>query len=142
MDIRKILPYLNNGTKIYVFDSPQFLTSYLEKYPEGNATLEITVDNLRKLVIEDKYKLILRPMADFDNYFGGKWDDDIDVRTFANSDFLQVHGFANTKLLNEIKIEWYPIGLFNLLIKHHFDVFNLIKSNLAIDINEFDIAIY
>ena len=29
-----------------------------------------------------------------------------------------------------------------ILIKHHFDLFNLIKKGIAIDINEFDVSIY
>ncbi len=64
MELKQILPYLNNGTKVFVFDSPKFLKRYWEIYPKGKATLEIKIDNVETLVLKEKYKLILRPLSD------------------------------------------------------------------------------
>ena len=83
-----------------------------------------------------EHKPILRPMSiiELTNYFLLLFDEDINVRTFLNDEFLESHGIDFEKIL-DFKIEWLPFGVVDLFLKHHFDVFGLIPQGLAIDIN-------
>jgi hypothetical protein len=82
---------------------------------------------------EKDFQPILKPMKNLDSYFSKLFDDDIDVRTFMNKEFLESRGIETFDQLYEFKAEWLPFGLVNLLLKHHFDIFDLIKHGFAID---------
>jgi hypothetical protein len=202
MEISQILPYLNNGTKVYVFDSPKFLKKYLEKYPDGQATLEIKINNVEELIFKDKYKPILRPMSDLVKFIKidniniipihsllwlayGKKEipkyikartklnfnslratcSILNLPTIANEkyevikiqySYLRCRGFIfksayfkeKPKIIKEDSIlsggvgNYDSIYLLNKLFEWKFDVFNLIQQGLAIDVNEFDVAVY
>jgi len=80
-------------------------------------------------------KLILRPMADVESYFENLFETDKDVQTYLNDDFLA--GFdVSINELHMITPEFMPYGTLKVLLKHHFDVFELIGQRLAVSIHD------
>lgn len=81
-------------------------------------------------------KPILRQFTPNDvyDYFSDKLEMDISPYTFISEEFLHEFSIAFDEIF-ESKTEWLPVGLYNLLIKHHFDIFGLIEKGLAVDIN-------
>ena len=80
-------------------------------------------------------KLILYPLSHFEAYFSELFDEDIDVRTFLNEDFItEENQFSDIQdMITNYKPQWWPYGVVELALKHHFDFQNLIPRGLAID---------
>lgn len=78
---------------------------------------------------------VLRPMYDFDEYFSKIFDTDIEVKEFLNEGFIDECGFADLEDMLTYESSRYPVGVYVLALKHHFDVFGLIDKGLAVDIN-------
>ena len=80
-------------------------------------------------------KLTLRPMANIEEYFKPLFNNDNpDVIEFLSQEYLADYGINDISDILNFKIEYLPYGLVNLLLKHHFDVFDLIKNGLAIEL--------
>lgn len=138
MEISQILPYLNNGTKVYVFDSPKFLKGYLE----------INIGNVEQLVFKEKHKPILRPMANLDKEIFCNGDKFVPINALSekyntyyystrpNGKIFLAELFSNHFFFKE----WSNI--LNDLYGWHFDVHSLIEKGLAIDVSDFDVAVY
>lgn len=82
-------------------------------------------------VIRFKAKLLLRPLSQIQSYFEPLWDSDIDVRTYLSEEYITSFGFESIEDVLEHKVEWWPVGFYTTLLKHHFDVFDLIENRLA-----------
>ena len=129
LELKHIAAYLPFSAKIHHSRKNGF-------FEVLTATGEIADYIVNEKSEHDKYALILRAMSDLNTtYFSDLFDEDIDVRTFLNEEFLESRGIKSFQQLTEFKIEWLPFGVINLLIKHHFDVFDLIPQGLAIDIH-------
>lgn len=79
------------------------------------------------------WKPILRPLSDeaIKEYFTPLFESDVDARSFLNEQYLQDKGFDFIEEMLQTNPEWWGVGTFNLLVKHHFDVFSLIDKKLA-----------
>ena len=102
---------------------------------------------------------ILRPLSDIEDYFGAFWckgdvdpvlpplsdiedyfksigyNGDTDTLRFLDYDYLESFDDLHIEQLSYTKIEYIPYGTFKLLLQHHFDLFDLIGQDLAININ-------
>jgi hypothetical protein len=79
--------------------------------------------------------LILRPLSDLEDYFKPLIEADDEVREFLGNNFL--YGFDIwIEELETLDYNFYPYAVFELLCKHHFDVFGLIEKGLAISIHD------
>lgn len=77
------------------------------------------------------FKPLLRPLSQIQSYFEPLWDSDIDVRTYLSEEYITSFGFESIEEILEHKVEWWPVGFYTTLLKHHFDVFELIENGLA-----------
>lgn len=93
-------------------------------------------NKLAKTYFLEDCKFLLRPLNTADNFFKDKWEEDIDVRTFYNDEFLAEHGIEHFDDILKIKKEWLPLGLVELFYKYHFDIDGLIEKGLAENIND------
>jgi hypothetical protein len=89
------------------------------------------------LKLED-IKLILRPMTDLDSFLEPLYGslENQDVTDFLDQDFLDEHQIFDIEDLAVTDPRYMPYGTFQLLIKHHFDIFDLIAQNLAVSIHD------
>lgn len=76
-------------------------------------------------------KPLLRPLSQIQSYFEPLWDSDIDVRTYLSEEYITSFGFESIEEILEHKVEWWPVGFYTTLLKHHFDIFSLIENGLA-----------
>lgn len=132
IELKHVAPYLPYGLKgmvLYEDDNTEICTLGIKSFVGNICDINEFING------EYLVKPILRPLSNLETYFKELWyKKDKEVREFLDSDFL---------ILFEIDIEtiqvtnnnYLPVGLYNLLLKHHFDVFGLIEKNSAIDIN-------
>lgn len=131
------------------FDVKQRIKHYLftglkiqSQFGGGDFDYTGRVHTLSLMMFEDmdfeKWKPILRPLTahELNKFFDSKkWEKDIDVRTYFLQGFFENRGFDSLTHLLEHSVGWWPVGLFNLFINYHFDVFGLIDTGQAIDMN-------
>lgn len=98
------------------------------------------------LTTEDNYeysiaKPILRPLSEVKNYFLELWaKGDSDTRDYFDADYLGEFNIdADDTDFSNIRTHYLPYGVFYLLAKNHFDLFDLISLGLAIDINTLEL---
>ena len=84
-------------------------------------TIEIGIKDLLY-----NYTPILKNMKESDEYFS-LIKNDHSVQTFLNDAFLVSRGLNSYSEVSEMITEWLPYGVLDLFIKHHFDIFNLLK---------------
>ncbi|WP_294288525.1 hypothetical protein [uncultured Chryseobacterium sp.] len=75
----------------------------------------------------DLFKPILYDLSHFEKYFAKLFDTDIDVRTFLNEGFItEENQFESiSDMINNYKVEWWPYGVIQLALRHHFNVFRI-----------------
>jgi len=86
----------------------------------------------------ESVKPILRDLTEINiiNYFTPLFEKDADSKAFLNEQHLEEKGFESIYELLNFNPEWWSVGTYNLLIKHKFDVFGIIKAGLAVDITK------
>lgn len=77
-------------------------------------------------------KPILRPLSDFNLSDAYKEINETYTLEYCND-------LLNDAMVDGFEAKWLPYEAMEVMFKHHFDVFNLIPSGLAIDINTIDI---
>ena len=90
-----------------------------------------------------QFKPILRPMNEVEDYFldlYGKLEHQ-DITDYFDEDFLSSMDSLDVSAIGYKKIEYLPFGTLQVLLKHHFDVFDLITVGMAIDINDVSSAV-
>jgi len=127
LELKHIAPYLPYGIKMYFEKSGriELLTGIQLSIHSDHYTFNFTDKWIDPNIWN--YKLILRPLSDYDN-----------INLFAVIDL-------NCDLTNQIELESYAtnkIGLSDLsyltvelCFQNHIDIFRLIDAGLAIDIN-------
>ena len=71
-------------------------------------------------------------MSELDSYFRKLWDEkDEEVRKFMDLDFLERFNELDIDHIQHSQVDYLPVGLYNLLLKHHFDIFDLFEKGLA-----------
>lgn len=119
-----ILPYIPYGVK-YGFLEVNYETLESEFKIRGEASTRGTIHNLNNWIEIESAKIVLRPLSDLINDDGDFYIYELDEGT--EHFFRYVDDFD---LLSVI-----PYDQMTILLKHHFDVFGLIDSGLAVDIN-------
>lgn len=100
-----------------------------------NMSLQLVAGSFepRKKYEQYTFKPILRPLSDLDKVFevdGNKYHTLTELQSLGIQPIhfsLMIHGDCSSV--------FFPIAGWNILYKHHFDVYNLIESGLAVDIN-------
>ena len=135
LEIKHLAPYLPYGLKYQKVSKGSFKSD--PDFVEIKKWSILDIEDLLKL----RYKVIsvkpiLRPLLDLQDYFNPLFNsENPDVYEYLSEEYLKDYGIEETSDILNFSHEYLPYGLVNLLIKHHFDVFELIDKNLAIDIN-------
>ena len=147
LESKHIVPYLPYGLKIRNGNEYDILKGINNGivYSEYRGNLENMIN------IED-CTLILRPLSDLNKIkiqIGENYillsDHLCKSLLYDNSELINKYGILSIKrpkgisniliaIHNEI-VDECPIGIYKLLGRHHFDIYNLIEKGLAIDIN-------
>lgn len=142
IEVHQIMPYLPYKLKAIILD---YKSDYVGNEIDEIAGIEqwdksgtkwslFTIGGSKPSI--DRIKPIIRPFTlnDIYDYFSDKLEADISPYTFISEEFLHEFSIDFDEIF-ESKTEWLPVGLYNLLIKHHFDIFGWIEKGLAVDIN-------
>lgn len=133
LTIKELAALAANGTKVYVFDKPEFLQRYLEIAPNGNWAVELTLENCKEYVIKNGYKPILFPLSSLTKpiTINGETFVPIIKWEWFGADF-------NTNYFNHtnFKPRYEPYYKSEQMLSAYFDVFNLIERGLAIPVTE------
>ena len=126
-----------NGTKVYVFDEPDFLQRYLEVAPNGNWAVELTLENCKEYVLKHGYKPILFPLSMLTQEITINGKTFVPMRKILNEKTLDSYRFKKMYRFGEYdRLHKIPHDLFQKLLEWKFDCFNLIERGLAISISE------
>ena len=133
LEIKHLAPYLPYGLKI------------LDIYKERDYIKEITgVYSFENIFTDDGditfecIKPILRPMSGFPLYFEYLFEttDDQNIKDFLDEDFLYDKGIYSWEELVFAEPNYIPYGTLQVLLKYHFDVFELIPAGIAVSIHD------
>ncbi|WKW45463.1 hypothetical protein P3875_06640 [Myroides sp. JBRI-B21084] len=127
-----------------------FLAPYLPYGLKGNYLLSDVVPETKhelrdKLLTTDNFdfflkyaKPILRPIQEVEQYFERLYGslEHQDVTDYFDADFLESHDNIEIEEIQLLEAEQLPYGTLKVLLKHHFDVFDLISKGLAISIHD------
>lgn len=130
LELKNLAPYLPYGLTGWIIEKNNdcFIVGASEDY--------VITDSFFDELDYTEIKPILRPFHDIEDYFKELWSKkDKEVREFLDADFLHSFDYLEVEYIHRTNINYLPVGLYNLLLKHHFDVFDLIPKDLAIDIN-------
>jgi hypothetical protein len=130
LELKHLAPYMPYWLK-FVIDMYEFT--------DGNSKPEIrhfTMGNDISMCL-NYGKPILRPIQEVELFFEDIWalGNDEDVKKYLDSDFLWENGQIEISEIQLIEADKLPYGTLQVLLKYHFDVFDLIEKGLAIDIN-------
>lgn len=96
---------------------------------DGNLSGSIFISDRMSVDFEniDEIDIALYDLSYFERYFSQLFDNDLDVRTFLNNDFLTIDNQFESldDMLENYKVEWWPYGVVQLALKHHFNIFGL-----------------
>lgn len=130
LELKHLAPYLPYGTLFFNGDLYKWIykTDSICRCEDNYVSASI------ETIICYGYKPILRPLSDIVPYFYKLFIDG-ELGEYLDSEFLEKHSIYELEELENIKVENLPYGTFQLLVKYHFDVYDLIQNGLAIDIN-------
>ena len=124
LELKHLAPYLPYGLKVQapatVKDNERILKPSIHT---------LGLDNIKVILDYQATKPILRPLSDLSGGVNDKWyietNYDLTTQIEINDFACEQIGFSDVKYSTMV-----------ILFEHHFDVFNLIDNNLAIDINK------
>ena len=126
LELRHLAPYLPYGLK-YFIDFEDGDTACWKV--EGLTIQEIFIDGYDCNYESKNCKPILRPLSDLTKEIDK--DEDVTFLDWIESEYeIDVLAF-----IDSYSIEKLPYEVMEYLFEWHFDIFNLIENNLAIDIN-------
>jgi hypothetical protein len=138
----------SNSTKpvlTTVFLAPYFPYNLKGNYLLSDVVPETKYELRNKLLTTDNFdfflkyaKPILRPMQEVEQYFENLYGslEHQDVTDYFDADFLESHDNIEIEEIQLLEPEQLPYGTLKVLLKHHFDVFDLISKGLAISIHD------
>lgn len=94
-------------------------------------------------VLNCKAKPILRPIDDLSDFVENLYGtlENQDITDFMDDDFLNEHQIYSIVDLEGTNPKYMPFGTLEVLLKYHFDVFDLISQGLALSIHDFPQAV-
>lgn len=140
LELKHLAPYLPYGLSCCLMGEFKKATQF-DDYPqpkiftiEGANKENVEVFSLKTITDQwdyDEVFPILRPLSDLN-----KSDLDYIYFVIISTD-SDMFGNRNEfeDFFNETNLEYLPMCIYDYLLEHHFDVFNLIPNDLAIDIN-------
>ena len=77
-------------------------------------------------------KLLLKPLSGFESFVREVWrnESDKEVMKYTSVEYLLGFDMDFEDMTNTVT-EYLPVGLYNLLLSEHYDVFELIPNKLA-----------
>lgn len=115
IDLKYIAPYMPYGVMV----------------GDGRTPFDLTENNFSNVYLYIT-TIYLRPMSELQSYFKILWDKkDEEVRKFMDLDFLERFNELDIDHIEYSQVDYLPVGLYNLLLKHQFDVFNLFEKGFA-----------
>lgn len=131
LELKHLAPYLPYGLKVQssktetligILENKIFVKEFNLAYPFGNCIP------------------ILRPISEIEEYFEKLYGmlEHQDVTDFFDVNFLDAHDSCSIEEMYVFEPESLPYGTFQVLCKHHFDVFGLIPIGLAVSIHDVD----
>ena len=113
--LQELAPYLPYGVNV----------------SDGRSPFELTEHNFTN-VFPYITKIHLRPLSELEDYFKELWNKkDKETLEFLDSDFLHSFEYLEVETLHNTRVNYLPVGLYNLLLKHHFDLFDFFDRGLA-----------
>lgn len=104
---------------------------YKVNVSDGRSPFDLTEHNFTN-VFPFITKIYLRPMSELEDYFKELWNKkDKETLEFLDSDLLYSFDSLEVETLHRTKVDYFPVGLYNLLLKHHFDLFDFFDRGLA-----------
>lgn len=149
LTIKELAALAANGTKVYVFDKPEFLQRYLEIAPNGNWAVELTLENCKEYVLKNGYKPILLPLNSLTKEIAINGETFVpieklflpeinilakDIKIIGSN--IVFCGMFQDKILSTLEYKRMNYGLVEKLLSWKFDCFNLIERALAIPVTE------
>lgn len=135
LEVKHLAPYLPYGLKLqYIVRDKVENTGVMKSISHNeNETYPTRVS----IDFNDEehiwmFKPILRPLSQIKKYFEPIFETDKEVNEYLS--YEATTPFSVEEILN-YKFQYLPYGTYQVLFKHHFDVFSLIDAGLAIDIN-------
>ena len=131
LQINHITPYLNHKLM-----TNQGLLVGLEWQSIKWSALVLTDSKDGKNTIEykdlDGVKLLLKPLSEFESFIRDIWENESDkqVMEYTSYEYLEEFGMY-IETIWETHTQYLPLGLYNILLKYHYDIFGLIDNGLA-----------
>ena len=127
LELKHIAPYLPYGLNGFLIEHKTncFIIGASEDY--------VYTDAFFDEVYYTEIKPVLRPLNELIDYFQILWNKkDEEVIKFMDLDFLERFNELDIDHIKYSEVNYLPVGLYNLLLKHHFDLFRLINKGLAL----------
>lgn len=127
LELIHLAPYLPYGLKVKHLCEPESI--YELSIEQLLSNDKITIESLlgvNNMIGRTVIKPILRPMSELPNHKEALQD----LTVLYNLDFLM-------PILNKLDHSITPYSVILVLLKHHFDIYNLIDKNLAIAWNNY-----
>lgn len=134
LELKHLSPYLPYKLKI-IKTTTQSNSEIIEMKQLDILNKAIYINNI--FVFNKNHQPILKPLSEIQPYFKNLYGslDHQDVTDYLDEDFLNSMDALDISEIGYKKIEYLPYGTLKVLLKHHFDVFDLIEAGLAIDYN-------
>lgn len=131
------LNFLTNKNKIKYGEQTSLKSRGFSLDDDGNIVVEFLYKD--DLIFSNQMKScqpILRPLTEIEDYFKKLFfEADEETTKYIDAEYLDTFGDMRIDNIMDHKIEYIPVGTYNLLLREKFDVFGLIEKGLAIDIN-------
>ena len=130
LEIKHLAPYLTYGLNVKIGKN--------RNYKVGSIHILHTQLLHDFTLRENAFMPILRPIQEVEQYFENLYGslEHQDVTNYFDADFLESHDNIEIEEIQLLKPEQLPYGTLKVLLKHHFDVFDLISKGLAISIHD------
>lgn len=130
LEIKHLAPYLPYNLKMQITHAFGFIETRTLSLDCGH--------DFNLLLSKNGVKPILLPMSGFPLYFEYLFDttDDQNIKDFLDEDFLYDKGIYSWEELVFAEPNYIPYGTLQVLLKYHFDVFELIPAGLAVSIHD------
>lgn len=133
LELKHLTPYLTYGLQIKDKDQILNLNTFYNHILPEEYHKKFGKIGLEQILYDDYLKIILKPISDFQNI--------LDVKEFIGFAWCDAYDDYFDAWFNDIcniekLILQCPYNVFNYFVSQHYDVFNLIKNNLAVSIHD------
>jgi hypothetical protein len=130
LEIKHLAAYLPYRLKIRVFREDQII--FIEDLDINGEVIDYIFE--RNEFSKNIYKPILRPLSDLTKEIEVNGERFVPAKLYSYLRFEEISTFKG----GSRELEFIQAREYNILLALHFDIFNLIPNNLAIDINIYE----